>query len=140
MLTPSAAMAAVPPLEVEPTEIIVRVSPLSGKILSLDSASRLVVLSSSTFKSSSLAVGESFELPPLDDNPYAEPPPFTELTPELLAGFVAGEINGDAGYQKWADHESNPEIAELLRQNLSEDDDQRLVQEFVERVGGGGDA
>lgn len=30
--------------------------------------------------------------------------------------------------------------AELLRQNLSEDDDQRLVQEFVERVGGGGDA
>jgi rubrerythrin len=68
-----------------------------------------------------ISTGEPFEVPSLDENPYAEPPPFTELTPELLAGFVAGETNGDAGYQKWADHEPNPEIAELLRQNGREE-------------------
>lgn len=65
--------------------------------------------------------GEPFEVPSLEENPYAQPPPFTELTPELLAGFVAGEKNGDAGYQRWADQEPNPEIAELLRQNGREE-------------------
>lgn len=68
-----------------------------------------------------ILTGESFEMPSLDENPYAEPPAFSELTPELLAGVVAGEDNGNAGYQKWADRESNPEIAELLRQNGREE-------------------
>jgi len=39
----------------------------------------------------------------------------------VQAGFIAGEANGDAGYQKWADHEPNPEIAERLRQNGREE-------------------
>jgi len=68
-----------------------------------------------------ISTGEPFEVPSLDENPYAEPPSFTELTPELLAGFVACEKNGDAGYQKWADNEPNAEIAELLRQNGREE-------------------
>jgi rubrerythrin len=68
-----------------------------------------------------ISTGEPFEVPSLDENPYAEPPPFTELTPELLAGFEAGEKNGDAGYQRWADREPNPEVAELFRQNGREE-------------------
>ncbi|MBW2244876.1 MAG: ferritin-like domain-containing protein [Deltaproteobacteria bacterium] len=68
-----------------------------------------------------ISTGEPFAMPELDENPYAEPPPFTELTPELLAGFVAGETNGDAAYQRWADNEPNPEIAALLRQNGREE-------------------
>jgi len=68
-----------------------------------------------------IATGESYAVPSLDQNPYAEAPPFTELSPELLAGLIAGETNGDAGYQKWADHEPNAEIAALLRQNGREE-------------------
>jgi len=72
-------------------------------------------------KAIEIATGEAFEIPSLDENPYAEPPAFTELTQELLAGIVEGETNGDAGYQNWANHEPNPEIAELLRQNGREE-------------------
>lgn len=68
-----------------------------------------------------LMTRETFDIPSLDDNPYAEPPPVTEITPELLAGLEAGEKNGDAGYQKWADNEPDGEIAELLRQNGREE-------------------
>lgn len=68
-----------------------------------------------------IATRETFTIPSLAENPYAEPPAFTELTQELLAGFVAGEKNGDAGYQRWADNEPNPEIAKLLRQNGREE-------------------
>ena len=39
----------------------------------------------------------------------------------LFAGIVQGEINGDAGYQKWADNEPNEEIARLLRLNGREE-------------------
>jgi rubrerythrin len=68
-----------------------------------------------------ISTGRPFEMPTLAQNPYAEPPPFVEITPEILAGFVAGEDNGNAGYQKWADNETNTEIAELLRQNGREE-------------------
>lgn len=68
-----------------------------------------------------LATGEPYTIPTMSENPYATPPPFTELSPELLAGFEAGEKNGDAGYQKWADRASSSEIAELLRQNGREE-------------------
>lgn len=39
----------------------------------------------------------------------------------LFAGIVQGEINGDAGYQKWADNEPDPEVARLLRLNGREE-------------------
>lgn len=72
-------------------------------------------------KAIEISTGEPYEIPPMSQNPYATAPPFTELTPELLAGIEAGERNGDAGYQAWADKEANPEIAELLRQNGREE-------------------
>jgi len=68
-----------------------------------------------------ISTGEAFEIPALDENPYATPPPFPALSPELLVGIEAGERNGDAGYQGWADREPNAEIAELLRQNGREE-------------------
>ena len=39
----------------------------------------------------------------------------------LFAGVVQGEINGDAGYQKWADNEPNEDVARLLRLNGREE-------------------
>jgi rubrerythrin len=43
------------------------------------------------------------------------------VTGELLAGIVEGELQGDAGYQRWADAEPDPEIQRLLRQNGREE-------------------
>lgn len=39
----------------------------------------------------------------------------------LFAGVVQGELNGDAGYQRWADNEPNEEVARLLRLNGREE-------------------
>jgi rubrerythrin len=39
----------------------------------------------------------------------------------ILPFIVAGEIDGDAGYQGWAEKEPNPEIARLLRLNGREE-------------------
>jgi rubrerythrin len=46
-------------------------------------------------------------------------PPTVDAT--LFAQIVKGELNGDAGYQAWADNESDPEIARLLRLNGREE-------------------
>lgn len=35
--------------------------------------------------------------------------------------IVAGELQGDAGYQAWADQEPDPEVARLLRRNGREE-------------------
>jgi rubrerythrin len=40
---------------------------------------------------------------------------------EMLPLIVQGEIDGDAAYQRWADHESDPEVARLLRLNGREE-------------------
>ena len=39
----------------------------------------------------------------------------------LFAGVVKGELNGDAGYQKWADAEADEEVVRLLRLNGREE-------------------
>ena len=56
-------------------------------------------------------------------------PPTVDAT--LFAQIVAGELNGDAGYQAWADSESDPEIARLLRLNGREE---TIHAERVRRV------
>jgi rubrerythrin len=43
------------------------------------------------------------------------------VSAELLPAIVQGEIAGDAGYQKWADNEPDPEVARLLRRNGREE-------------------
>ena len=39
----------------------------------------------------------------------------------ILPFIVAGEIDGDAGYQRWADREPDAEVARLLRLNGREE-------------------
>ena len=39
----------------------------------------------------------------------------------LFPVIVQAELDGDVGYQKWADLEENPEVAKLLRQNGREE-------------------
>src|SRR4051794_24997191 len=36
------------------------------------------------------------------------------VSPKLLARLVQGELDGDAGYQRWADNEPDPEVERLL--------------------------
>ena len=38
-----------------------------------------------------------------------------------LPMIVEGELQGDLGYQKWASHETDPEIIELLLRNGREE-------------------
>jgi rubrerythrin len=40
---------------------------------------------------------------------------------EMLPLIVQGENDGDASYQRWADHESDPEVERLLRLNGREE-------------------
>ena len=40
---------------------------------------------------------------------------------DLLPLVVQGEIDGDAGYQRWADHEPDADVARLLRLNGHEE-------------------
>ena len=58
------------------------------------------------------------------------------ITKELFLGIVQGEINGDAGYQAWADAEPDEEIAKLLRLNGREEsihaDRARKVAELLD--------
>jgi rubrerythrin len=46
-------------------------------------------------------------------------PPY--LDAEILQMIVQAEIQGDAGYQKWADNETDPEVERLLRLNGREE-------------------
>ncbi len=54
---------------------------------------------------------------------------------ELFPLIVKAELDGDAGYQRWADRESDPEVANLLRQNGREEtvhgERVRRVQELL---------
>lgn len=44
-----------------------------------------------------------------------------EIDARMFAAVVKGELNGDAGYQKWADAETDPEVERLLRLNGREE-------------------
>ena len=68
-----------------------------------------------------ILTGEPYEIPSLDENPYAEPPAMGEVTAELLRGLVQAEFGGDTLYQGYAENAENAEVAELLRQNGREE-------------------
>ena len=70
---------------------------------------------------------------------YVEPADITEPLPvslpdtvdlKILPFIVSGELEGDSGYQAWADKEDDPEVARLLRLNGREETKhaQRLEQ------------
>jgi len=65
-------------------------------------------------------LGRPFESPPEDLERY--PIQLPEAIPlELLPLIVQGEIDGDHGYQRWADGETDPEVQRLLRLNGREE-------------------
>ena len=51
---------------------------------------------------------------------YPIPLPDT-ISVDLLPIIVQAEIDGDAGYQRWADREPDPRVAKLLRSNGREE-------------------
>lgn len=67
-----------------------------------------------------LKLGVDYEPDEDDLRPLAVSIP-NPLPLELLPHIVAGEINGDAGYQRWADAEPNPDVQRLLRLNGREE-------------------
>lgn len=68
----------------------------------------------------SIALGSEFV--PTPDMLEAPGFPLPDVVgPDLLKIIVQVELDGDAGYQRWADNEPNPEIARLLRLNGREE-------------------
>lgn len=68
----------------------------------------------------SLALGTEWA-PTTEEETLLDVPMPAEITAPLFSGIIQGELNGDAGYQKWADNEPNEEIARLLRLNGREE-------------------
>jgi rubrerythrin len=64
---------------------------------------------------------EDFAVPEPAENPYYAKPEGMTITPDLLNGIAAGEIAGDALYEKWAANLGHDDAARLLRQNGKEE-------------------
>jgi rubrerythrin len=67
-----------------------------------------------------IKLGHPYEPTAEDQARYVVPLPET-ISAELLPLIVQGELDGDAGYQRWADRESDPEAQRLLRLNGREE-------------------
>ena len=73
-------------------------------------------------KAIKLKSGTDYELPTNEDNPFFKfAPASLECNTDLIAALEQGEIDGDLVYQVWADAESDPQVAALLRQNGKEE-------------------
>ena len=68
----------------------------------------------------SLKLGSEWEAIAAEEEVLSIPLPDV-VSADLFAGIVQGEINGDAGYQNWADHEPDEEVERLLRLNGREE-------------------
>lgn len=67
-----------------------------------------------------IKLGHAYEPTAEDTAPYDIPLPDT-ISPGLLPLIVQGELDGDAGYQRWADREPDAEAQRLLRLNGREE-------------------
>jgi rubrerythrin len=69
-----------------------------------------------------IAIKQGREFEPSADLQARYPIALPEVVdPSILPFIVAGEQAGDAGYQGWADHEPDPQVARLLRLNGREE-------------------
>jgi rubrerythrin len=60
------------------------------------------------------------------------------IDPALFPAIAEGEMKGDAGYQKWADAEPDPEVQRLLRLNGREETKHaERLQQVIEILGVG---
>lgn len=83
-----------------------------------------------------LKLGHPFEPAASDQAPYAIPLPET-IPAAFLPLIVQGELDGDAGYQRWADREPDPEAQRLLRLNGREETTHgERVREVIALLGG----
>lgn len=71
-------------------------------------------------KALSIRLGREWAPGPEISEPLPVPMP-PRIDAAVFAQVVQGELNGDAGYQAWADNESDPEVAKLLRLNGREE-------------------
>jgi rubrerythrin len=71
-------------------------------------------------KAIGVKLGKAWEPLPEDLERYPIPLPDAIPAP-LLAVIVKGELDGDVGYQRWADREGDPEVQRLLRLNGREE-------------------
>jgi rubrerythrin len=67
-----------------------------------------------------IKLGGTFE-PSADDLAHFDVPLPEAVPVELLPQIVKAELDGDVGYQRWADRESDPEVQRLLRLNGREE-------------------
>ncbi|MGZ4688428.1 MAG: ferritin family protein [Acidimicrobiia bacterium] len=68
----------------------------------------------------SIKLGRDYEPSAEVQTPFVIPLP-QEVGLDLFPAIVKAEIDGDAGYQHWADREPDPEVARLLRLNGHEE-------------------
>ena len=67
-----------------------------------------------------IKIGKPYEPSAEVQTPFVIPLP-DEIGLELFPIIVKAELDGDAGYQHWADTETDPDVIELLRQNGREE-------------------
>ena len=67
-----------------------------------------------------IKVGGEYEPSPEVLERFAIPLP-DSISVDIFPIIVKAELDGDAGYQRWADKEPDPEVAELLRLNGREE-------------------
>ncbi|MFM7735626.1 MAG: ferritin-like domain-containing protein [Alphaproteobacteria bacterium] len=68
----------------------------------------------------SCKLGRDWEPGEVEQRPYEIALP-DSIPLEMLPGIVQAETDGDAGYQRWADLEADPEVQRLLRLNGREE-------------------
>jgi len=133
--TASQALAQVETLDVEAMELLVRLENSGGAFydalaerIGNDEAAELLRRNGReeagharrVLRALALKAGPGYVPSPQVDEPLAVSLPDT-IDAAILPHIVAGEIDGDAGYQAWADREADPEVARLLRLNGREE-------------------
>ncbi len=68
----------------------------------------------------SIRLGTEYEPSAEVQTPFSIPLPET-IGLDLFPAIIQAELDGDAGYQAWADKEPDPEVARLLRLNGREE-------------------
>ena len=71
-------------------------------------------------KALSIKMGREWE-PTAEQAALMDIPLPDQIDAKLFLGIVKGELGGDAGYQRWADNETDPEVQKLLRLNGREE-------------------
>lgn len=84
-------------------------------------------------KAIAIRLGVDTWTPEGDDAALLAAPLPDTISPRLLPVIVQAELDGDVGYQRWADNEADPAVARLLRQNGREETQHgKRVQRVIE--------